>query len=183
MPNGYRNGVFALGLIAGVGVATFSVLWIFGLNYCPNEPCHYQQAADDSGQDGGQRVWQMPNAVRGTFSYETEPEYAGGNPTHHEYYDLRTQERMAHATDWIAWFTFFTSAISAFGLGALAYTLYLQRDATKAARDAVAVTRGIGEAQVRAYPALNAAGAGVTLEHVSAERTRFRFEGVIVNHG
>ncbi|WP_299619645.1 hypothetical protein [uncultured Tateyamaria sp.] len=144
MSDGYRNGAFALGLIVGGALAIIAIVWIIGLNYCPNQPCDYSQAADEPSQNAGERIWQVPDAIRGTFSYEAEPEYAPGNPTRHEYYDLRAQERMAHATDWIVWLTFVTGAVGVAGLGAIIYTLNLQRNANEIALE-------IGQKQVRAY--------------------------------
>ncbi len=140
----FTDGIFALGLVIGGAIAIISTIWIIGLNYCPNHSCQYTQAANDPDGDAGQRVWQVPDAIRGTFSYEPKPEYAKGDPTRHETYDLRAQERMAHATDWIAWLTFATGVLSVFGLGALIYTLNLQREANR-------TTREIGEAQVQAH--------------------------------
>lgn len=134
MPKVFRDGIFALGLIMGGAIAIFAIVWLIGLNYCPNEPCKYEQTANDPSDDGGQGIWQMPDPVRGTFSYELEPEYRQGNPTRYEYYDLRAQERVAHATDWIAWLTLAACTLSALGLGALIYTLNLQREANSIAR-------------------------------------------------
>jgi hypothetical protein len=139
-----RDGVFAAGLIAGGGIAIIAIVWLIGLNYCPHEPCYYEQAANDPDGDGGQSVWQMPDPVRGTFSYELEPEYREGDPTRYEYYDLRAQERVAHATDWIAWLTLAACVLSLFALGALIYTLNLQREANRIARRA-------SNDQLRAY--------------------------------
>ncbi|MDF1715351.1 MAG: hypothetical protein P1U75_01570 [Antarcticimicrobium sp.] len=51
---------------------------------------------------------------------------------------------MAHATDWIAWLTFVTGAVSIIGLGALVYTLNLQRDANR-------ISVKVGQDQVSAY--------------------------------
>jgi hypothetical protein len=125
----FRDGVFAAGLTVGGGLAIVSVVWIIGLNYCPAGPCGYGQAENEVEQSSDQRVWQMPDAIRGTFSYEAEPEYSEGKPSLYEYYDLRAQERMAHATDWIAWLTFATGLFGAMGFFALLYTLKLQRTA------------------------------------------------------
>lgn len=72
--------------------------------------------------------------------------------------DLIAQQRMADATQAMneatqsmknaAWLSFVAVAI---GTGLLVWTLRLTRQANKAARDAVDVTREMGEAQVRAY--------------------------------
>lgn len=58
--------------------------------------------------------------------------------------DLLAQERVAYWTFWI-------SILTAVGLAALLWTLWLTREANRAARDAVDVTRTIGELQLRAH--------------------------------
>lgn len=115
----------------GLTFGLFGLVWVVGLNYCPNEPCNYQQTSDSPEKDAQKNIWHTPDAIRGTFSYEAEPEYREGNPTRYEYYDLRAQERIAHATDWIAWITFASAGIGVFDLGALIATLFFQREATK----------------------------------------------------
>ncbi|MGR3510348.1 MAG: hypothetical protein ACU0CQ_11730 [Sulfitobacter sp.] len=129
------DGYFALGIIVGGFFAIFCLVWVIGLNYCPNQPCKYSDAADHPSDNGSQSIWNVPDAIRGTFSYNSEPEYAEGNPQRHEYYNLRAQERMAHATDWIAWLTAATGFFSILGLGAIIYTLNLQRLANQIMRD------------------------------------------------
>ncbi|MEO9685528.1 MAG: hypothetical protein ABJF86_10370 [Tateyamaria sp.] len=131
----FTDGNFALGLTIGGLLTIFSLVCVIGLNYCPNQPCQYTGAADNPSNNARQGVWNMPNPARGTFSYNSEPEYTEGNPERHEYYDLRAQERMAHATDWIAWITAVTGFFSILGLGAIVYTLNLHRSANKIMRD------------------------------------------------
>lgn len=142
----------ALGLILGGTIAIISIVWIIGLNYCPNSPCKYEEGYENPNNNTSHGVWQVPAPMRGTFSYESEPKYTEGDPTRYEYYDLRAQERMAHATDWIAWLSLVTGFFGILGLGAIIYTLNLQRDANK-------ITRKIGEAQVRAYLTINSINA------------------------
>lgn len=72
--------------------------------------------------------------------------------------DLIAQQRMADATEAMndatqsmknaAWWSFGAVAL---GTALLVYTLLLTREANKSAREAVEVTRKIGQAQVRAY--------------------------------
>lgn len=88
--------------------------------------------------------------------------------TQREKDDLIAQQGMNTATQsmnkatqsmkWAAWWSF--GAVS-FGTALLIWTLSLTRQANQAARDAVTVTREIGEAQARAYLSISDVSAGV----------------------
>ncbi|WP_293450571.1 hypothetical protein [Planktotalea sp.] len=88
--------------------------------------------------------WEVPKPIRPTFSTPIKPSDTEGNPQQNEYYDLRAQERMAHATDWIAWITLVSSTFAVFGVGLLIWNLSAAREANK-------IARTIGQAQNRAY--------------------------------
>jgi hypothetical protein len=140
----WSNGL-AIGLTAGGLVTIVLVVTVIGLNYCPGDPCNYPGHAQDYPEnDPTQSKWNVPDPLRGTFNSQVEPEYRESNPTRHEYYDLRAQERMAHATDWIAWITFVSSFFGVVGVGLLVWTLGEQRNANS-------IAQRIGEAQSRAY--------------------------------
>ena len=132
MSERFRNGCLALGLIVGGCIAIFAIVWMIGLNYCPNQPCdhpaYYQYVPSETPSDS---EWNVPNPFRRTFESNIEPEFAEGYPKRHEYYDLRAQERMAHATDWIALLTLVSGSISAIGIGLIIWTLYVTRELSR----------------------------------------------------
>ncbi len=132
MFKGYRSPriEFAL-LIVAILAFIFVVVSTELRQDCPNEPCNQSQTTDNPKHNTSQGKWNAPNPIRRTFSHENEPSYSEEPPSREEYYDLQAQERMAHATDWIAWITLISSIFGVFGLGALVYTLFLQRASNK----------------------------------------------------
>jgi len=126
---------FAFAFFLGGAFAIFSMVWLIGLNYCPNEPCEYTRTSSEPVSSVEDEKWELPTVRRGTFSYEVEPKFNEEGLRQIEYYDLRAQERMAHATDWIAWITAVSGFFGALGMGALVYTLFLQREANQIMRD------------------------------------------------
>ena len=131
----WRNG-FAFGLIVGGFSAIFAIVWLIGLNYCPNQPCdaHHQEQHDPQ-QYPSDSEWNMPNPFRSAFDSNVEPEYAEGDPKRHEYQDLKAQQRMAHATDWIFLVSIVTGLFSVAGVGLLVWTLTQTRQTNKIMRD------------------------------------------------
>lgn len=139
MGRGFKLGTILCGSIAAVVIA-----WPSEISHCTVQSCNYANTRYIPNTSATDDVWSIPNPLRPTFSYEGDPTYSEGAPTRHEYYDLRAQERVAHATDWIAWVTLISSIVGAVGLGALFYTLNLHRSANN-------IAQLIGQAQVRSY--------------------------------
>ena len=137
MLRGYQDGKFAIGLIIGGSLAIFLIVWIIGLNYCPNSPCNYQSS-------NSEYVYEVPLG-RGpnTTSVFNEADKEG-HPKYYERQDLRAQEVMARATNAIALMTGISVIIGVFGMIALVYTLALQRKNNE-------IADNIGRHQLRAY--------------------------------
>jgi hypothetical protein len=90
--------------------------------------------------------------------------------------DLATQQSMAESTSVAAWSAVFTAILTVIGVILLGYTLYFTREtlvasqavaeetrkATRAAQEAVIVTREIGQAQARAYLSVNSVAISIT---------------------
>lgn len=90
-----------------------------------------------------------------------------------EQQDLVAQQSMdaaAHSAKRAAWLS---AALVAIGTGLLVWTLSLTREANRAARDAVAVTRDIGQRQVRAYVGVHEAKADFLSNEEFPEQYRF----------
>lgn len=66
-------------------------------------------------------------------------------------YDLAAQESMALYAKWLLWVSIASVGMTGLGVFFVWQTLNASKDATEAAMAAVAVTREIGQAQVRAY--------------------------------
>ncbi len=88
-------------------------------------------------------------------------------------------QAMNDATQRMAQYAFWSTVIVAVGTALLFWTLWETRKATKAANDAVMVTREIGEAQVRAYVHVEA----VELFWGDPQGTRPRIIALIANTG
>ena len=87
--------------------------------------------------------------------------------------DLVAQKSMdaaAHSAKRAAWLS---AALVAIGTGLLVWTLALTREANRAAQEAVAVTRDIGERQVRAYVGIHEVKAGFLSNEEFPEQYRF----------
>lgn len=69
----------------------------------------------------------------------------------HDACDLKAQEIAANSSRWLLWITVGQTVLALFGTWLVWRSLRLTRAATKAALDAVAVTREMGERQIRAY--------------------------------
>jgi hypothetical protein len=131
------GGVFAVGLVTGGGLAVVLLVWVVGLNYCPNSPCNYQNSDPEY-------VYEVPLG-RGPNTTSTFNE--ADNEGHAQYYerqDLRAQEVMARATNAIVLLTAISVIIGVLGMAALIYTLVLQRNNNE-------ISDRIGRHQLRAY--------------------------------
>lgn len=136
----WRNG-FALGISVGGFVAIGFLVWFVGLNYCPGEPCAYNGYPTDN---QSYHEPYIPLGVGPNTTSGFEPEDTKGNEHYYERQDLRAQESVARATNSLVWLTFASSILGFGGAGLLVWTLVETRKNN-------AITREIGEAQVRAY--------------------------------
>lgn len=112
----------------GVVVATLCFLWVFSINYCPDAPCRYQKPPDES-ETYDQRWFPIP--WHPNFTLQPEPEFAEGAPKQYEYNDLKAQENMARATNFIAWASFLTVLTSALGVWLLVSNLSVTRESSR----------------------------------------------------
>jgi len=143
-----NRGYFIVATVA----ALFAVL-TFGSaeSRCQRDQHAYQTRT--AKQPGSNEITQFRSARRWTPCLV---ERAIANPetaetTEHDERDLAAQEGAALWAFWIAVISFFQLGLSGFGLWAILRTLKQGRETIQAARDSVAETRRIGEAQVRAY--------------------------------
>jgi hypothetical protein len=138
MLKGYSNGQLAIGLIVGAAFAIFTIVWVIGLNYCPEAPCNYDYKHSHGPTDGPtQHQGWIPRPDLPNYTLQSEPVFTEGTPKEYEYADLQAQENMARATNWIVWVSLFSSAIAVAGVGLLISNLN--------------VTREVGRDQSRAY--------------------------------
>lgn len=117
MSEGLRNGTFGLGLLIGIGISfLFGLVVSGGGDYCPAAPCSAETLP-------------YPNP----FTPITEAKL---DTTTKELatLDLKAQESMARATNWIAWLTLATVLTGTVGTGLLIWNLSETRATTKAAQ-------------------------------------------------
>lgn len=135
------SGIFAIGLVVGGALSVFAMVWVVGLNYCPNAPCYYNGDSTDNPENN--EYW-VPFATGPDTTSSFEPEDSKGNPKYYDRQDLRAQETMARATNAIVWLTGISIVLGAIGAAAIIWTLIETRVLAES-------TREIGESQVRAY--------------------------------
>jgi hypothetical protein len=87
-------------------------------------------------------------------------------------------QAMNDATKEMAFYSLLSTALVGIGTALLTWTLLLTRQANKAARDAVSVTREIGAAQVRAYLSVT----GIEVSNLKLG-DRFRIRASLRNYG
>ena len=141
MPESNWRIGFTIGLVLGGGVALVTLVWIIGLNYCPDSPCEYHQS---QAQDPAYYEPWLPFSAGPNTTSGFEPEDTKGNSHYYERQDLRAQESVARATNALVWLTLITGVIGFSGAGLLVWTLIETRANNK-------ITRDVGEATVRAY--------------------------------
>ena len=138
MPKSTWGAVFALGLVVGGLVAIVSLVWIVGLNYCPNGPCQKGNGPYENPAD--YEYW-VPFAVGPNTTSKLEPEDTKGNRHWYEQQDLRAQESVARATNALVYMTGITILIGLVGTGLLVWTLSVSATATEAAVESNKIMR------------------------------------------
>jgi hypothetical protein len=128
----FTDGYFALGIIFGFAVTIFAIVWVVGLNYCPESPCNYDYKhshgpTDDPTQHQG---W-IPRPDLPNYTLQAKPIFTEGNPKEYEYADLQAQENMARATNWIAWFALLSSVVAGAGVWLLISNLNVTRESSR----------------------------------------------------
>lgn len=135
-----RNGgsFFALGLIAGGFLAVISLVWMVGLNYCPQAPCYY--GGQEQPGPGDNEYW-VPFASGPDTTSGFGPPDNEGHPKYYERQDLRAQETMARATNAIVMLSMIGLGLSAMGAALLIWTLVETRKSSDAAMEANRIMR------------------------------------------
>lgn len=90
--------------------------------------------------------------------------------------ELAAQQGMDESTEKMADYALYQTILIAIGTGALIYTLYLTRQANRAAVEAVKVTREIGQVQARAYVGVELRG-GILMDTASDAPAAFWWIG------
>jgi len=162
-----RNG-FSVGLVAGGFFAIFCLVWVVGLNYCPESPCDHNYSYKETPTNDENR---LPDAFGSNGGTDAHPADQNEHPKYYEHQDLKAQELMAEATKWIVVLTGMSLILGALGAAAIFWTLYETRKLSK-------VTRDIGEAQIMAYVSIS--GVEVSLNKRSpSQRELFVNIGVV----
>lgn len=125
----WRNGL-ATGIAVGGFIAIISIVWIIGLNYCPQTPCYQYDGYSE--QPANDKDW-LPNSVGPDITSDPHPADQDDHPKYYEHQDLAAQEIMADATEWIVKLTAISLAIGVVGAGAIIWTLLESRKVSSAA--------------------------------------------------
>ena len=157
-PRSYWGFVLALGLIAGAGLTIVLMVWVVGLNYCPGQPCKYDDGwySDPANGEQESRRW-LPFAFGPNTTQEYGPGDEQSSPGYHDRQDLRAQESVARATNAIVWLTFLSLIVGAVGVASVVVTIGLNLQA-------IAVSKEVGEAQARAYVSVESVKVFVEIE-------------------
>jgi nitrogen fixation-related uncharacterized protein len=134
----FTDGIFALGIVFGGFFAIFCMIWILGLNYCPEAPCN--DNASQSEQPSNNKNW-LPNSLWSDRGAEPHPANEDGHEDYYDHQDLAAQEIMAEATKWIVVLSGLSLVIGAVGAGAIIWTLLESRKVSNAAREANQIMR------------------------------------------
>ncbi|QYJ01169.1 hypothetical protein KUV46_01960 [Thalassovita mediterranea] len=110
-----------------------------------------EQLADDEQAAAEQPKVPVPVIILESEEAVESRQRAQEESAQREKADLAAQQGMNLATEKMADYALFQTALVLVGTIALLWTLLLTRQANRAARDAVSVTREMGEAQTRAY--------------------------------
>lgn len=132
MSGSNRGKFFALGLVAGIAIAFLFVVWAVPEFYQPSH--HHEGYQNNQNADGkdGSSLWKR---YISPF--------------------ISSEDTLAQ---WVmAVFAAIATGVSIWAVALLRVTLAETRNAVKSADDAVAVTREIGQKQVRAYVVVNSA--------------------------
>lgn len=114
------------------------MVWVVGLNYCPQSPCYY---SGNEPADPGDLEYRIPFGSGPNTTAGFSPPDNEWHPKYYERQDLRAQETMARATNAIVMLTFVGLGISVSGAGLLIWNLVEARKSSDAAIEANRLVR------------------------------------------
>ncbi|MEM7529842.1 MAG: hypothetical protein AAF416_19625 [Pseudomonadota bacterium] len=149
MLKGFRDGHFALGIVAGISLTLLIGTWLSAAsNQIADQ--EYRKPGDTRAADqkGDMRDHRQISADRVDYAHPAD------EPSHPQYYsrqDLQAQQTMADATQALVGWTAASFVLGLAGVVLVGFTLYETRRGTRAVVDSNNILRDTAYSQIRAY--------------------------------